>query len=81
MPTYSYRCTEHGDFQRVQRMKDHASAECPDCGTPCKQVILTAPSLDETAMANIGMPGAWEKQGDRIEKRHRAAGQHHRAAE
>ena len=75
MPTYSYRCTEHGDFDMIQRMADHAAAPCPDCGETAKQVLTSAPGLDLEAMAKIGMPGAWETVGDRITKRHRDAGQ------
>jgi putative FmdB family regulatory protein len=77
MPLYDYKCTEHGYFEAKRAMKDHASAECPDCGTPCKQVITVAPGLDIEAMADIGMPGAFEKSGDRLTERHRKAGQAH----
>ena len=79
MPTYNYRCTEHGVFETVQRVKDHARADCPTCEVECKQVILTAPTLDTEAMADIGMPGAMEVSGDRLTKRHIEAGQayHH----
>ena len=75
MPTYSYRCTEHGYFDLRQSMSEHASAECPNCGTPCKQVLTSPPGLDIEAMADIGMPGAFSVSGDRITKRHRDAGQ------
>ncbi len=77
MPTYDYRCDEHGYFEKVQRMKDHASGECPECGTPSKQVLTKPPGLDIEAMANIGMPGAFETSGDRLTERHKRAGQAH----
>jgi len=75
MPTYSYRCEKDGDFELIQRMKDHAEGECPTCGSKCKQVLTSAPGLDLEAMARAGMPGAWETVGDRITKRHVDAGQ------
>lgn len=75
MPTYSYRCAEHGTFEHLQRMKDRSEASCPSCDNTCHQIITHAPGLDIEAMANVGMPGAWEKQGDRITKRHKDAGQ------
>lgn len=75
MPLYDYKCEKHGYFELKQSMKDHASGECPDCGTPSRQVITKPPSLDMEAMAAIGMPGAWETVGDRITKRHKDAGQ------
>lgn len=77
MPSYDYRCKEHGDFELKQRMKDCAEGTCPRCGESCKQVILRAPGLDTEAMADIGMPGAFQKSGDRMTKRHLKAGQYH----
>lgn len=77
MPTYNYKCSEDGYFELVQRMKDHAKGECPTCGSQCDQVLLTPPVLDIEAMADIGMPGAFSKSGDRMTKRHEEAGQAH----
>jgi len=77
MPTYDYKCPKDGYFELQQRMVDHARADCPTCGAPCTQVLLTPPVLDTEAMADIGMPGAFEKSGDRMTKRHEAAGQDH----
>lgn len=81
MPTYSYRCAEHGVFDQVKRMIEHAEGDCPTCEAVCPQVITRAPGLDMEAMSRIGMPGAWDTVGERITKRHRNAGQHHRPAE
>jgi len=77
MPTYDYRCEEHGYFELQQRMADHAEGECPTCGTVCKQVVKSVAKhgLDLEAMSRVGMPGAYETVGDRITKRHRQAGQ------
>jgi putative FmdB family regulatory protein len=75
MPRYDYKCEEHGYFELKQSMKDHARGDCPTCGSECKQVVRTAPTLDIEAMARIGMPGAFEAVGDRITKRHLNAGQ------
>lgn len=79
MPTYNYKCGEHGYFELEQRMADHAAGDCPTCGETCKQVMTSAPMLDIESMARAGMPGAWETVGDRIHKRHRSVSQHHRA--
>ena len=77
MPLYDYRCTEHGDFELHQSMKDHAKGICPTCESECKQVLLKAPGLNVESMADAGMPGALETSGNRMEKRHKAAGQDH----
>lgn len=77
MPTYNYRCDDHGVFELEQRMVNHAEGVCPTCETVCKQVLVSPPGLDLEAMAKAGMPGAYETVGDRITKRHRDAGQAH----
>jgi putative FmdB family regulatory protein len=77
MPTYDYRCTECGVFEKRQQIKDHARADCPTCGSDSKQILTKPPGLDVEAMADIGMPGAFETSGNRMTKRHRAAGQGH----
>lgn len=77
MPRYDYRCTEHGEFELKQSMKDHAKGNCPTCGSECKQVLLKAPALDVEGMADAGCPGAFMSSGDRMAKRHKAAGQDH----
>jgi len=77
MPLYDYKCTEHGYFELKQSMKDHAKGNCPTCAIECKQVLLSAPSLDIEGMADIGMPGAFNLSGDRMKKRHLKAGQSH----
>jgi putative FmdB family regulatory protein len=75
MPTYDYRCDEHGDFEAIQRMKDHARAFCPTCGSDSAQVVKTAPRPLIEKMADAGCPGAFETSGNRIAARHRKAGQ------
>lgn len=77
MPTYSYRCLEDGTFDVNQSISKHARADCPTCGKECKQVMLSAPTLDIWAMAKAGMPGAHELVGNRLEKQHKEAGQEH----
>ena len=77
MPLYDYRCTDHGDFEKRQPMIDHARAECPTCGEIVRQVLLGAPGLNVESMADAGMPGALETSGNRMEERHKAAGQDH----
>ena len=77
MPLYDYKCSEHGYFELQQSMKDHARALCPTCSSDCSQVLLGAPTIDVWAMAKANFPGAHELVGNRMEKRHKAAGQDH----
>ena len=77
MPTYSYKCSKDGYFDLTQRMADHAEGVCPTCKSVCTQVLTTPPVLDTEAMADCGMPGAFNKSGDRMTKRHQKAGQDH----
>ena len=78
MPTYDYKCVEHGYFEQVRRVADYAEGECPTCGEKCPQVVRSAPCLDIEAMSRAGMPGAWETVGDRLTRKHRKVSQHHR---
>lgn len=77
MPLYDYKCAEHGYFEQKNSMADHAKGVCPTCGEPSKQVLLKAPRPLIEAMADAGCPGAFMTSGDRMEKRHRKAGQYH----
>lgn len=77
MPRYDYKCPDHGYFEQVNSMKDHAKGVCPTCGSECSQVIRRAPAPLIEAMADAGFPGAFHTSGDRITKRHRKAGQYH----
>lgn len=79
MPTYDYKCMEHGYFELQQRIADHAEGVCPTCKEVCPQVVtkVARHGLDLEAMSRIGMPGAFESVGDRITKRHLNAGQVH----
>jgi putative FmdB family regulatory protein len=79
MPTYDYKCQEHGYFERIQPMFRHARASCPTCMADCKQVMVKAPVVDVEGLADAGCPGALETSGNRMEKRHKAAGQDHTA--
>ena len=81
MPTYDFRCVEHGTEERICSMSARKEQECSTCGKLMKQVHLSAPRLDETAMAWAGMPGAVEKQSDRMHKQHRDVDQAHRLVE
>jgi len=75
MPTYDYKCEQHGYFVCIQAMSEHRWAQCPECHKISQQVVRTPPVLDIEAMARVGMPGAFEKSGDRVTKRHIQAGQ------
>ena len=78
MPTYDFRCKEHGVEEIVCGMSQRKEQVCSTCAKPVTQVLLKAPSLDETSMAWAGMPGAIEKQGDRMDKQHRSVDQAHK---
>ena len=76
MPTYSYRCQIHGDFEKIQKIADHKCAICEKCGygfVPAKQIITHAPMLDTEGMADAGCPSAFFKSGDRMTERHLSA--------
>lgn len=75
MPTYNYSCSKCGVFEKFQKIKDHARADCPTCGSESSQVHVSAPTLDIEGMADAGCPGALETSGDRMTKRHMEAGQ------
>lgn len=75
MPTYDYKCPHHGYFEARRLMEVRQTAGCPQCGVESKQVIRSAPNLDIGGMAKAGCPGAHEKVGNDMEKRHKAAGQ------
>jgi len=74
MPLYDFFCKDHGWFERQQRLPDHTGYyKCPQCEELAKQIHIKAPGLDIEAMADIGMPGAFETSGDRMTKRHKDA--------
>jgi len=78
MPFYDYACDKcEKYFEQRNSMADHAKGICPTCESPSRQVMLTAPPLMVEAMADAGFPGAFHTSGDRLDKRHRAAGQYH----
>lgn len=40
MPTYTYRCDEHGRFDARARMAERdEGASCPSCGSICQRVF------------------------------------------
>ena len=80
MPNYDYKCTEHGYFEATHRIADSTTSPCPECNQESKKVILRAPRPMIEAMADAGCPGAFMTSGDRLEKRHRDAGQSHWAS-
>jgi putative FmdB family regulatory protein len=43
MPIYEYRCTECGhEMEKLQRISDPALTECPACGKPALQKLVSA---------------------------------------
>ena len=81
MPTYDLRCEEHGEEERICSIAERKEQKCSTCGKLMQRVLLSPPALDNTAMAYAGMPGAIEKQGNQLEKRHRSVDQRHRPAQ
>ena len=43
MPIYQYSCSEHGDFEKMKKISERFTCECPECGVECKQE-LTVPA-------------------------------------
>ena len=77
MPLYDYKCEACGDyFVDTNSISERKTAACI-CGGTGRQVILSAPAPMIEQMANAGCPGAFHTSGDRMEKRHLAAGQAH----
>lgn len=75
---YDFRCDEHGVFEIQQSLADHTGVyNCPTCAQTSRQVILNAPGIDIEKMADAGCPGAMLASGDRMERRHKQAGQDH----
>ena len=33
MPTYSYHCPNHGEFEALRKISERDSAECKQCGS------------------------------------------------
>ncbi|MGD8842279.1 MAG: zinc ribbon domain-containing protein [Gammaproteobacteria bacterium] len=43
MPIYEYRCAECGhEFEQLQKISDAALVECPACGKPALQKLVSA---------------------------------------
>jgi len=60
MPTYTYRCTEHGEFTRLTSMKDHQRLQpCPTCEVASEQVLNTVPTF-------IRKGGGWTRPDPKI---------------
>lgn len=43
MPMYAYRCKEHGEFEKIKKISERQTCECPECGVVCEQA-LTVPA-------------------------------------
>lgn len=44
MPLYTYRCEQHGAFDKLKKMSEREFTECPECGKVCSQ-SLSAPAM------------------------------------
>lgn len=44
MPIYDYHCKEHGSFEKMKKISERSSANCPKCDTECEKSI-TAPKM------------------------------------
>jgi putative FmdB family regulatory protein len=78
---YDYRCLACGNIVEDKFVHSDVADDqyCDECEGKMKR-LLCAPSLDITGMAAAGCPGAHEKVGNDLEKKHRAVDQHHRKA-
>ena len=66
MPIYEYRCgTCKTEFTELVRMgtKTH---DCPECGNLAKQVILSAPKLDNYGIAMNGGGPEFQRRVDKM---------------
>jgi putative FmdB family regulatory protein len=46
MPVYEYVCEDHGAFEMLRPMSQHAEpCDCPVCGASAPRALLTAPRL------------------------------------
>lgn len=46
MPTYDYQCDAHGSFSAMRSIAQRdAACMCPECGSPARRVLVTAPSF------------------------------------
>lgn len=43
MPFYDYVCENHGKFEKIKKISDRFTCECPECGVVCEQA-LTVPA-------------------------------------
>lgn len=43
MPVYEYKCEEHGVFEKIKKISERFSCECPECGVESTQQ-LTVPA-------------------------------------
>ena len=81
MPTYDFRCKQHGEVERICKIAEREEQKCLQCGDLMIQFLSTPPGLDETAMSYLDMPGAVAKHEKRLYKQHRSVDQSHRKAE
>ncbi len=46
MPIYEYRCAECGhEMEKLQKISDPPLAECPACGKPALEKLVSAPGF------------------------------------
>ena len=46
MPIYEYRCAECGhELEKLQKISDPPLAECPACGKPALEKLVSAPGF------------------------------------
>lgn len=75
---YEYECSECKTIDKLFVRNEEKDSQHCDCGQVLTR-LMCAPHLDYMGMGNDpDMHTAWEKKGDMIAARHRAAGQHHR---
>lgn len=72
MPTYTFRCTEHGDWDKFLPFAEFDAPQvCPDCGGELRRVIavprIQKSSLQHEARWDYNLGGVVSSQKDRDE--------------
>lgn len=77
MPIYSYNCECGHHFDKLQKMADRETAECPECGATANQKITPVRcKLDPISGDFPGATMQWERQHKEKLAQERKSGNH-----
>ena len=76
---YEHRC-ENGHVSTHYVRYEEKEQVCPECET-CATRIISAHKVDLYGLSKAGCPGAYERVGNDITRRHKSVDQHHRTVE